>query len=164
MADISFTKVDLPYGWLGNMATYPIEYEGQIWITSEALFQSLRFDNAEIRELIREQTSPMSAKMKAKALRYREYRIIEPMSERDIANMRLCLRLKFEQHTELKGRLLRTAPHTLVEDIGTRRGLRHQFWGAYRDVNNQWVGQNMMGQLLMEVRNALQNPDSRPAQ
>ena len=45
MAIISFSKVALPYGWLGNMAPYPIIYEGKRWRTIEALFQSLRFNS-----------------------------------------------------------------------------------------------------------------------
>jgi predicted NAD-dependent protein-ADP-ribosyltransferase YbiA (DUF1768 family) len=48
------------------MAPYPIEHNGQVWPTSEALFQALRFDDPTIREEIRTQKSPMSAKMIAK--------------------------------------------------------------------------------------------------
>jgi len=39
---IWFKKVAEPYGWLGNMAPYPITYKGIVWSTREALFQSLR--------------------------------------------------------------------------------------------------------------------------
>jgi predicted NAD-dependent protein-ADP-ribosyltransferase YbiA (DUF1768 family) len=58
--------VDLPYGWLGNMYASPVRYNGEIWKTSEALFQALRFEDLEIRALIRNEKSPMGAKMKAK--------------------------------------------------------------------------------------------------
>lgn len=58
MAVLSFTKVDLPYGWLGNMAALPIPFEGNIWRTSEALFQALRYTDFEIREVIRSEKSP----------------------------------------------------------------------------------------------------------
>jgi predicted ATP-grasp superfamily ATP-dependent carboligase len=40
---ITFTKTSLPFGWLGNMAPYPIEYLEKTWRTAEALFQALRF-------------------------------------------------------------------------------------------------------------------------
>jgi 4-aminobutyrate aminotransferase-like enzyme len=33
------------------MAPYPINYENQIWRTSEALFQAMRFDDPEIKEI-----------------------------------------------------------------------------------------------------------------
>jgi predicted NAD-dependent protein-ADP-ribosyltransferase YbiA (DUF1768 family) len=41
---ISFTKVKLPYGWMGNMIQCPIEYKGRKWFHTEGLFQALRFD------------------------------------------------------------------------------------------------------------------------
>ena len=150
MADISFTKVDLPYGWLGNMAPYPIIYEDKEWRTSEALFQAMRFDSNEIKEIIRNEKSPMAAKMKAKSNKC-SY-IVQPMSEKDIDNMRLCLNLKFNQHSSLKEKLLKTGEHTIIEDIGSRRGARHEFWGAYKNEKNEWVGNNLMGKLLMPLR------------
>ena len=45
MKSIWFSKVKEEYGWMGNMAPYRIQYEGKIWLTSEALFQSLRYDD-----------------------------------------------------------------------------------------------------------------------
>jgi ribA/ribD-fused uncharacterized protein len=158
MAVISFTKVDLPYGWLGNMAPFPITYNGKIWKTSEALFQALRFSDSVIQELIREQKSPMAAKMKAKG--NKDSYTVVPMSDADVENMKLCLDLKFNQHNELRIRLIKTTEHRLVEDIGIRRGERHQFWGAYRKIDNTWVGQNKMGELLMELRARLKENES----
>jgi predicted NAD-dependent protein-ADP-ribosyltransferase YbiA (DUF1768 family) len=76
---IAFTKVKLPYGWLGNMSPFPIEHDGKTWRTTEALFQALRFEDEEIRELIREQKSPMAAKMMAK--KHRESMTIQPLSD-----------------------------------------------------------------------------------
>ena len=154
MAVISFTKVNLPWGCLGNMAPYPITYEGKVWPTSEALFQALRFKDPDIREEIRIQKSPMAAKMKAKKHRA-SYMVVEPMSDEDIQNMRLCLKLKFTQHPGLKSRLMVTKGHTICEDIGKRRGSRHEFWGSYRNNENQWIGNNMLGKLLMELRDSL---------
>lgn len=49
---IAFTKVNLPYGWLSNMSPHPLDFGGT-WRTSEALFQSLRFSDNDIKELIR---------------------------------------------------------------------------------------------------------------
>ena len=61
---IKFTKVSLPYGWLGNMAPFPVMYKGKKWLTIEALFQALRFEDEKIIEEIRLEKSPMGAKMK----------------------------------------------------------------------------------------------------
>lgn len=153
MAVISFTAVNLPYGWMGNMYAAPISYNGQLYRTSEALFQALRFEDPQIREEIRAQASPMAAKMKAKS--YNENMIIDPMSEEDITNMKLCLQLKFDQHPNLKLKLISTRDHTIVEDIGKRNGEKHFFWGM-KQINGEWIGNNMMGKLLMQLRERYQ--------
>ena len=153
MAIISFTKVSLPYGWLGNMSPFPIVYQNERWNTSEALFQALRFSDPEIKLIIRAQKSPMAAKMKAKAAA--RHMVIAPCSEEDVDNMRTCLKLKFSQNSEICQLLLRTGEHFIIEDIGARRGSRHLFWGAHRQ-GTEWIGKNMMGQLLMELRANLQ--------
>lgn len=149
---ITFTKVKLPYGWLGNMAPYPIQHLGKEWKTSEALFQALRFEDEEIREVIRLEKSPMGAKMKAKA--HKSKMIVEPMSQQDVENMRMVVRLKFGQHAKLLKCLKATGTSELVEDIGNRNGARHLFWGM-KKVNGEWVGDNQMGKILMETREIL---------
>lgn len=146
---IEFTKVDLPYGWLGNMFSAPINYDGKVWKTSEALFQALRFNDPVIREMIRNEKSPMGAKMKAKGNKVKM--VIHPMSEKDVENMKMVVRLKFDQHPVLKSKLMVSGDHILVENIGNRNGERHLFWGM-KKVNSEWVGNNMMGKILMELR------------
>jgi predicted NAD-dependent protein-ADP-ribosyltransferase YbiA (DUF1768 family) len=135
MAYISFTKTKLPYGWLGNMFAAPITYNGQIWRTSEALFQALRFEDFEIREVIRGKQSPLLAKNISKRKEYLAKRVVEPMTTEDIENMRLCLRIKFDQHPDLREKLLTTGDHIIFEDVSTRRNrnsTRHKFWGAVK--------------------------------
>jgi predicted NAD-dependent protein-ADP-ribosyltransferase YbiA (DUF1768 family) len=147
---IKFTKVSLPYGWLGNMAPFPVMYKGKKWLTIEALFQALRFEDEKIIEEIRLEKSPMGAKMKAK--KNKLLYVIEPMSEKDLENMRMCVRLKLEQHPKLVGQLLATNDQLICEDIGKRNGERHKFWGA-KEINGVWEGENMMGKIWMELRN-----------
>lgn len=152
MPIISFQKNSDPFGWLGNMSAFPIQYNWKTWSTSEALFQALRFSNPEIQEIIRSEKSPISAKMKAKS--HRSKRVIEPQSPADLDNMRLCLQLKFDQHPVLKTQLIRTADCTLVEDIGGRKGNNHLFWGM-KNTPQGWEGQNQLGLLLMELRDQI---------
>ena len=96
----------------------------------------------------------MAAKMKAKAAE--QHMVITPCSEADVENMRMRLKLKFSQNSEIRQLLLRTGEHQIVEDIGARRGARHLFWGAHRQ-GMEWIGKNMMGQLLMELRAKMKN-------
>lgn len=149
MKTISFTKVDLPFGWLGNMSPYPIEYDGKTWRTSEALFQALRFGSEEIREMIRAEKSPMGAKMKAK--KYREDMSIKPLSEEDIKNMQMCIRLKLEQHPDLQVQLASTQDKQIVEDVTSRPRGSGLFWGAMK-TDSGWEGKNVLGKIWMEIR------------
>src|SRR4051812_18803794 len=104
---IAFTKVKLPYGWLGNMSPYPITFAGQTWRTSEALFQALRFAPGDpLKEEIRMRPSPMEAKLLARS--YLERMVVKPCSVEDLNLMRLVTAFKLEQHPELQAELLGT--------------------------------------------------------
>jgi predicted NAD-dependent protein-ADP-ribosyltransferase YbiA (DUF1768 family) len=148
---IAFTKVSLPYGWLGNMSPFPIEYDGKMWRTTEALFQALRFNDDSIRELIREQKSPMAAKMIAK--KNRELMSIVPLSEEDYLNMMMCLILKLKYHPALIDELVATGKSTIIEDV-TLRGNRgsNLYWGALLNSKGEWIGENNLGKAWMHLR------------
>lgn len=149
MENVSFTKVALPFGWLGNMSPYPIVYKGQKWRTTEALFQALRFDDEEIIEAIRLEKSPMGAKMKAK--KYKECMVIAPMGDDDIRNMQICIRLKIEQHPGLLEELLKTYDLPIYEDVTSRPRGSGLFWGAMK-TDEGWIGKNILGKIWMELR------------
>lgn len=157
MEVIGFTKVALPYGWLGNMSPYPLEFGGKQWRTSEALFQSLRFKDKDIQEQIRLEKSPMGAKFVMKA--NKEHITTEPHSLKDVRNMRMCLRFKLEQHPNLVEELINTGDKTIIEDV-TARGDKggNLFWGAML-VDGEWVGENTLGKLWMELRKEYKNLD-----
>lgn len=151
---IWFKKVAEDFGWMGNMSPYPIKYDGKIWRTSEALFQAMRYDDASIQEIIRCEKSPMGAKMKSK--KYKDQMVVVPMSPLDVENMRKCVKLKFDQHPRLKKLLIDTDNQFIYEDIGNRKSNeRHKFWGAKKISENVGDGTNMMGKILMDLRNEL---------
>jgi predicted NAD-dependent protein-ADP-ribosyltransferase YbiA (DUF1768 family) len=153
---IPFTKSKLPFGWCGNMSPFPISYGGKQWRTTEALFQALRFaEDDPIREQIRLEPSPMGAKIRAKASP--DKMIVVPMSESDLNNMRMCIQLKIEQHPSLKEELLATGDARIIEDV-TNRGDKGSncFWGALLK-DGEWVGQNKLGELWMELREELKS-------
>ena len=158
----AFTKVKLENGWMSNMAHFPVTYEGKLYHTTEHLFQCLRFDDPEIQEEIMRPASPMAAKFAAK--RHPDKMIVQPMSEQDLANMVLCIKLKLEQHPVLKELLLATGDNILVEDVSKRvsptkpldPNQRHTFWGmAFR--NGVWEGHNQLGKFWMQFREELKN-------
>jgi ribA/ribD-fused uncharacterized protein len=149
---IAFTKVKEPFGWLGNMSPHPVVYEDKEYRTAEALFQALRFKDPTIMEAIRLEKSPMSAKMLAK--KHKAEMFLCPMSGADVEVMRIVLRLKIEQHPELKEELLATGDETIVEDCTKRDRGSARFWGAVL-VDGEWQGENMLGRLWMNLRREL---------
>ena len=154
MLTINFTKSKLPYGWMGNMSPYPIKFGDETYRTTEALFQALRFSDNDIKELIKAEKSPMGAKFVAKSRV--DQMTIKQLSDADVDNMRLCVRLKVIQYPNLLKELLETGDVLIVEDV-TNRGDKgsNTFWGAML-VGEEWIGQNILGKIWMQVRKEYQ--------
>jgi predicted NAD-dependent protein-ADP-ribosyltransferase YbiA (DUF1768 family) len=159
MKYISFTKVALPYGWLGNMSPHPVTYNGEVWRTTEALFQALRFNDPSIQKEIRDEKSPMGAKLKAKGIMKSleesgDISKIEvtPLSAQDLKNMEMCVKLKVSQPPDLLKELLKTGDLPIYEDVASRgkRG-SNLFWGALIE-NGVWIGQSHLGKIWEKVR------------
>ena len=154
---ISFTKVALPYGWLGNMSPHPIVYENNNYKTTEALFQCMRFKRfADVVKEIRECKSPMGAKMLARKYKHL---LNEQDYKDDIVNMKVCLELKVQQHPQLKQQLIDTSNKIIIEDCTKRSNSTSAlYWGAkWDEESQQWIGSNILGTLWREVRNKLKN-------
>ena len=149
---IPFTKVALPYGWLGNMSPYPITWNNRTWRTSEALFQALRFDDETIIDQICAEKSPMGAKFKAKA--NKEKMIVTPLSDKDFENMEICIKLKVSLHPELIELLKSTGDSILFEDVSSRARGNNLVWGAVLK-NGELVGENQLGKIWMKIRASL---------
>lgn len=147
--DVVIRKVREPYGWLGNMSPHSVG----LWRTAEHAFQALRFaDTSDVRNQIMEATSPMDAKRIAKE--HVIEMIVQPRSERDLANMRRILGLKLEQHPLLMEALRATGTRRIVEDCTARANDSGLFWGVARQADGTWHGMNMLGVLWMELRSA----------
>lgn len=143
-------KVREPFGILGNMSRHPVTYDGLEWRTTEALFQALRFAADDpIREAIREEKSPMSAKFKAKG--NKDSMVVGQLGEQDLTNMRVCLLLKYETHEDVRECLASTVGKPIVEDCTNRQRGSGLFWGAAL-IDDEWVGDNWLGVLWMELR------------
>lgn len=159
---IAFTSVRAPYGWLGNMSPYPLTVEAfgahalsGTWRTSEALFQAARFDDVRIHEEIRACKSPMQAKTIAK--RETARMIVTPRGDQDLSCMKEVLRLKLAQHPDLRRQLGEIPTDALIVEDVTARGVTESnvFWGASL-INGEWVGENRLGRLWMDLRAELE--------
>jgi ribA/ribD-fused uncharacterized protein len=140
---IPFYSVSDEYGCFSNFAPYPIQVDGQRWPTSEHYFQAQKFQEAQHREAIRQQKSPMIA---ARMGRDRKKKLRPDWESVKVEIMRRAVRAKFTQHEDLCQVLLGTGDTTLVEHTE-----KDAFWGDGGDGS----GKNMLGKVLMEVREEL---------
>jgi type I restriction enzyme S subunit len=151
-SSVVFLKTDEPFGGLSNMAGgFPLHVQGTRIFTCEALYQACRFPHLpEVQRLIIGQPSPMTAKMKSKPHR----KDSRPDWDRvRVKVMRWCLRVKLTQNwAKFSELLLRTGDRPIVEE-----SRRDDFWGAKPMDQQKLVGANVLGRLLMELREAVKS-------
>ncbi|UXH40274.1 NADAR family protein [Pseudomonas promysalinigenes] len=144
---IVFLKTSDEFGGLSNMAGgFPLFVNGNKILTSEALYQVCRFPHLpEVQSLIVSQTSPMTAKMRSKP--FRSESRPDWMRVR-VRVMRWCLRAKLVQNWDRFSKLLlMTEGLPIVEQSS-----KDKFWGASPQDDTKLVGANVLGRLLMELR------------
>lgn len=127
------------YGFLSNFSYSPIEVEGLNYRTVEHAFQAYKTLDTSWRERIRLAPSPGAAKRLGRQCPKRS-----DWDDQRVRAMKFFLELKF-RNPSLMEKLLKTAPQELVE--GNTWG--DTFWGVCKG-----EGQNMLGKLLMEIRDA----------
>lgn len=145
---VVFLKTDEPFGGLSNMAGgYPIRVNGIRILTSEALYQACRFPHLpDVQRMIIGENSPMTAKMRSKPYRKDSRRDWDHVRVRI---MRWCLRMKLASNwSAFSELLLRTGDRPIVE-----QSRKDDFWGAkVVGDGSTLVGMNVLGRLLMELR------------
>ena len=154
-SSVVFYKTTEAFGGLSNMAAgFPVRVNGILIPTSEALFQACQFpQRPELQQLIIDQKSPMTAKMKGKPHRLD---IRADWEKIKIGVMRWCLRVKLVQQWTRFGELLRsTGERPIIEE-----SRKDDFWGAIGDEGAPLEGQNVLGRLLMELRCQLLAPNA----
>lgn len=148
------TKDD--FGGLSNMAGgFPLLINGVRIPTTEALYQACRFPSLpEVQREIIAQHSPMTAKMKSKP--HRELTRGDWDSVK-FKVMRWCLRVKLAQHySEFARLLLATKDRPIVE-----LSRKDDYWGTKLQRDEETlVGQNVLGRLLMALRQRIQEEDA----
>lgn len=133
------------YHFLSNFykLSVPLMYEGLDYPTLEHAYQAAKCLDEDGRRYIRLAPDPAGAKKRGRKCRLRE-----DWEQVKVAIMRELLRQKFTTDLDLLQRLLATGEAELIE--GNWWGDR--FWGVC-----QGKGQNILGQLLMELRKELKD-------
>ena len=152
-ADIPFYRAnEKPYGAFSNLFRRPMEFEGRVYPTAEHAYQAGKARKDEVREWILSAPTPSLVAMAAHGLY--TWDIVPEWSRTKFDRMREVLKAKFSQHEDLKELLLSTGNARLVE-AGRTDNAVNRTWG---EVNGK--GQNMLGVLLMEVRDEIRSQES----
>lgn len=153
---VAFRKTGEAFGGLSNMAPgFPIYLHGQRILTAEALYQACRFPHLpEVQLMILKEASPMTAKMRSKPFR------AQSRPDWDVVRvpiMKWCLRVKLTTNwAKFSALLLETGNMPIVED-----SRKDNFWGAKPESVETLRGCNVLGRLLMELREKLKtDPES----
>ncbi|MGF1707444.1 NADAR family protein [Enterovibrio baiacu] len=140
MSTIYFYEPHDPFGFLSNFYPAPLIIDGQTWLCSEHYYHAQKFESQDIRRIIQKAPTPDDAfrlsRQYAEAVR-------EEWMDVRVEVMRFVVMKKFEQHAELRKQLLATENQILAECSPC-----DAFWG----VNGEGLGENKLGQILMDVR------------
>ena len=126
--------------FLSNFYPHAFLFNGHTYATAEHAFQATKCVDLEEAQSVRQASSPAAAKRIGRRVQLRE-----DWNEARVDVMRAVLAAKFAD-PDLRARLIATGDADLVEE----NTWGDRFWGRSRG-----VGKNMLGQLLMELRESL---------
>ena len=137
---------------LSNISSCPLEVEGVPFKSSEHLFQTLKFATPE--SVLAVYNNYITPKMTAKHYQKLDGHRREDWGQILVDVMKFCLQQKYEQCPEFKEELERTKGYHIVElqdAKNDKESTRANAWGV-KSKGQNYVGPNLMGRLLMELR------------
>lgn len=144
MTTIKFYCSTGEYGFLSNLYRSPVTMGAIQFPSSEHAYQYAKAEDYMVKKYIREAPSPVLAAIVGHGLF--PWMVVKGWKEERVLWMKDVLIAKFTQNEDLKERLLATGDAKLIE--GSKSD---GFWGIGRSGH----GKNMLGKLLMEVREEL---------
>lgn len=147
---VSFLKVDGEWGLLSNFARTPVVVDGVTFDCTEKLFQVMKFTDTESRRIIYSQKG-QPIKMKA---RHQEKvgTVREDWGRIFIDAMRFCLMQKYTQSEAFRSELERSKGLFIVEQQPNPRRPAGAYSAKLSEDGRTWTGPNIMGRLLMGLR------------
>ncbi|MCC3408871.1 MAG: NADAR family protein [Microcoleus sp. PH2017_10_PVI_O_A] len=140
---IYFYTTSSEYGSFSNFSRHGVELDGEYWLTTEHYFQAQKFPQTEHCDQIRQAKTPKDA---AKMGRERTRPLRQDWEQVKDDIMRKAVLCKFKTHADIREILLATGDEEIVENAPG-----DYYWGCGKDGS----GKNMLGQILMEVREIL---------
>lgn len=128
------------WSWLSNFHPCEISYNGLVYPSVENLYQAMKtLDESQHVRFIGITAAESKALADANPITTPNWRVVK----NDF--MRIGLRQKF-QYPELRQKLL---------DTGVEPIYHLSPWDLYWGVNKEMVGENVLGQMIMEIRDSL---------
>ncbi|GAB4205248.1 MAG: NADAR family protein [Roseiflexaceae bacterium] len=140
---ILFYSANDNYGCFSNFSSHGLQLKGKWWPTSEHYFQAQKFPGTEHEEAIRLAKTPNQA---ARMGRERNRPLRRDWEQVKDGVMLDALRAKFRTHDDIRQILLDTGDEELIENAPN-----DYYWGIGADGS----GKNMLGKLLMQLRDEL---------
>jgi ribA/ribD-fused uncharacterized protein len=147
---VSFLKVDGEWGLLSNFARTPIVIDGVTFDCTEKLFQVIKFTDEESRKVIyskKGQPIKMMARHQEKVGSVRE-----DWGRIFIDVMKFCLMQKYSQSEAFRKELERSKGMFIVEQQPNPKRPAGAYSAKLSEDGKTWRGPNIMGRLLMELR------------
>ena len=147
---VSFLKVDGEWGLLSNFARTPIVIDGVTFDCTEKLFQVIKFTDDESRKVIyskKGQPIKMIARHQEKVGSIRE-----DWGRIFIDVMKFCLMQKYSQSEAFRKELERSKGMFIVEQQPNPKRPAGAYSAKLSEDGKTWRGPNIMGRLLMELR------------
>lgn len=140
-------KVDMEWGIFSNFGRTPIVVNGVTFRTSEQLFQLMKFKDEEpLKEIYFQKKNPkMTAKKWEKTHRRSDW------GSMLVDAIKFCIQQKYEQNEDFRNKLEESRGLYIVEDQSSFNKPNPDTWGVKRK-EDSFVGPNLLGRLLMELR------------
>jgi len=152
---VAIKGVKEQWGVLGNFAPIPLIVNGVSFSNSEQLFQMMKFSDKEtLLSIYQSKGLPLkwvARKGEKNGLRRDDWGSIV------IDVMKFCIQIKYEQSDEFRQELNNTVGFFIVEDQTNLKTAKSgklkdaDTWGVVRE-GEQYIGSNLLGRLLMELR------------
>ena len=145
-----FYKVAEEWGILGNFAPTPLFVDGVPFDCTEKHFQVMKFADTESRRII---YALKGQPIKMKARHQEKVGVIrEDWGRIFIDAMKFCLMQKYQQSEAFRKELERSRGLFIVEKQANPRRPAGAYSAKLSADGNTWSGPNIMGRLLMELR------------
>ena len=148
-----FCSTHEEWGIFSNMAASTIVVGGIEFKSSEHLFQMMKFNDSEVVKLVWNgitANNKKSGNIKMTAKSYEPARRRKDWGQMIVDAMKFCMVQKYEQCAEFRNELERSRGLYIVEKQANPNK-KADAWSA-KLCGNEWVGPNLTGRLLMELR------------